>query len=208
MYTAPSPAPLAGLTVNYTATSTDNSSISASGSIQVLGVTVSLDVTSANVIATGTQQFVAAVTNDPTNSGVTWSVSCSPAPCGTVPSGPTPSGTPIIYTAPSTPPPSDLSVTLTATAVAYNGAIATASITVPAITVSVSPGSALMPLNSSVQFSATALYDDGSTSNVTGASTFSSSNPMVAAISAGGPGRGQATGLAAGTSSIGVKGSE
>jgi predicted dienelactone hydrolase len=159
VYTAPSPAPLAGLTVNYTATSTDNSSISASGSIQVLGVTVSLDVTSANVIAAGTQQFVATVTNDPTNSGVTWSASCSPAPCGTVPSGPTPSGTPITYTAPPTPPPSDLSVTVTATAVAYNGAIATASITVPAITVSVSPGSALMPLNSTLQFSATVAND-------------------------------------------------
>jgi len=162
VYTAPSPAPLAGLTVNYTATATDNSSISASGSIQVLGVTVSLDVTSANVLATGTQQFIATVTNDPSNSGVTWSVSCDPTPCGSVPTGPTPSGTPITYTAPTTPPPSDLSVTLTAAAVAYNAASATASVTVPAIVVSVSPGSALLPLNSTLQVAATVANDPAS----------------------------------------------
>lgn len=166
VYTAPNPAPLAGLTVNYTATSTSNSSISAFGSIQVLGVTVSVDPSSATVLATGTQQFVATVTNDPTNSGVTWSVTCDPAPCGSVPSGPTASGTPITYSAPVTPPPSDLTVIVTATAVAYNGAAGTTTVTVPAIQVSVLPLSALMPLNSTVQFTAT-ITNDPATAGVT-----------------------------------------
>ena len=166
VYTAPSPSPLAGLTVTYTATSADNSSISASGSIQVLGVTVSIDPASANVLATGTQQFVPTVTNDPTNSGVTWSVTCDPVPCGSVPSGPTASGTPITYSAPVVPPPSDLTVTVTATAVAYNGATGTTTVTVPAIQVSVLPISALMPLNSTVQFTAT-ITNDPNTAGVT-----------------------------------------
>ena len=159
IYTAPSSTPLAGLTVTYTAQSSANSSISASGTIQVLGVTVSVSPSSANVLAAGTQQFITTVINDPTNSGVTFSVSCSPAPCGSIPSSPTASGTPITYTAPPTPPPSDLSVTVTATSVAYSGATASATVTVPAITVSVSPGSALIPLNSNLQFTATIAND-------------------------------------------------
>jgi predicted dienelactone hydrolase len=151
---------LAGFTVTYTATSSANSSISASGTIQILGVAVSVSPASANVLATGTQSFVATVTNDPTNSGVTFTVSCSPAPCGEVPNSPTPSGTPITYTAPPTPPPSDLAVTVTATSVAYTGATGTASVTVPAITVAVSPVSALIPLNSKgVQFTGTVAND-------------------------------------------------
>lgn len=158
VYTAPASPPLAGLTVNYTATSAANPSISASGSIQVLGVTVSVSPASAKVLAAGTQQFIATVTNDPTAAGVVWSVSCSPAPCGSVPNNPTPSGTPIMYTAPP-PPPSDLSVTVIATSVAYNGATGSASVTVPAIVVSVSPASALIPLNSALQFTATVAND-------------------------------------------------
>ena len=162
VYTAPPSPPLAGLTVNYTAKSSANPSISASGSIQVLGVTVSLSPSSANVLAAGTQQFIATVTNDPTNGGVTFSVSCSPAPCGSIPTTPTPSGTPITYTGPPTPPPSNLSVTVTAASVAYSGATATATVSVPAITVSVSPGSALIPLNSNLQFTATVANDPAS----------------------------------------------
>lgn len=154
-YTAPSSLPLAGLNVTLTATSTANSSISGAAPIQVYGVQVSVNPSSANVQAAGTQQFIATVTNDPTNSGVTWSVSCGAPPCGSVPSNSVSSGTPILYTAPPTPPPSDLAVTLTATSVAYNAASGAASVTVPAITVATSPISALIPLTSTQQFTAT-----------------------------------------------------
>ena len=158
-FTAPSSTPLAGLTVTYTATSSANTSITQSGTIQVLGVTVSLSPSTANVLATGTQSFVATVANDPTNSGVTFSVSCSSAPCGSVPTNPTPSGTPITYTAPA-PPANNLTVTVTATSVAYSGASMASSVSVPAISVSVSPGTALLPLTSTgLQFAATVSND-------------------------------------------------
>jgi dienelactone hydrolase len=157
-YTAPDSLPLAGLTVTFTATSTANSSISASGTIQVLGVQVTVAPSTANVEGTSTQPFTATVTNDPTNSGVTWSISCGTAPCGSIPAGPTASATSNPYTAPA-PPAADLAVTITATSVAYSGATATASVTVPAITVSVSPASALIPLNSSLPFTATVAND-------------------------------------------------
>lgn len=158
-YTAPSSPPLAGMTVTFTATSTANSSITASGTIQVLGLQVSLSPGGATVEATGKQGFTATVTNDPTNAGVTWSISCSPAPCGSMPAGPTSSGASNTYTAPGTPPPADLSVVITATSVAYNGATATASITVPAIMVSLLPRSALIPLTSSLPLTANVAND-------------------------------------------------
>lgn len=159
-YTAPASTPLAGLNVTVTATSTANSSIYSSGSIQVYGVQVSVMPSSINVVAGQTQQFTAIVNNDPSSGGVNWTVTCGAAQCGGVSAPWTPSGTPITYTAPGpTPPASDLAVTVTATSVTYNPATAIANITVPAITVSVSPGSALIPLNSTQQFTATVGYD-------------------------------------------------
>ena len=154
-YTAPSTIPPAGLTVNITATWASNASISSSQAIQVYGVQVSVTPTSAKLIANASQQFTATVANDNTNSGVNWTVSCTPAPpCGTVSPTPTLTGVPTTYTAPPTPPPSDLSVTVTAASVAYAPATATASVTVPALTVSTLPGSGLIPLNATQAFTA------------------------------------------------------
>jgi hypothetical protein len=99
------------------------------------------------------------VANDATNSGVAWTLSCSPAPCGTISPSTTPSGMPTTYSAPPTPAPSDLTVTVTATSLAYSGASASWNITVPAITVSVNYNSALIPLSQSQQFVATVAND-------------------------------------------------
>ena len=89
--------------------------------------------------AGGTSQITATVANDAANKGVTWSVSCTTAPCGAVAPTTTPSGTPTTYTAPPNPPASSVTVTITATSVADSSKTATTTITIPAITVSVAP---------------------------------------------------------------------
>jgi hypothetical protein len=100
------PASQSGVRVLVTATSVENPSLSASISITVAAITVSIQ-PSVNELAAGTGQnfsamFTAAVQNDPTSSGVTWSlkangVACSPG-CGTL-------SIPIPYEADYTPPP-------------------------------------------------------------------------------------------------------
>lgn len=89
-----------------------------------------------------TATLIANVTNDPLNSGVTWSVSCASAPCGSFsPSSHTASGAPVTFIAPPSPPPAGIAnpaggVTITATAtVTANGnlpATATANVTIVA----------------------------------------------------------------------------
>src|SRR5215831_9473998 len=155
-YTAPSTVPAAGLTTNVTAVWADHISVSSSQAIQVDGVQVSVTPSSANLLANASQPFTATVANDATNSGVNWTVSCTPGPpCGAVSHTSTLSGVPTTYTAPSTPPPSDLSVTITAASAAYASATSIASVTVPAVTVSTSPSSGLIPLNATQTFTAT-----------------------------------------------------
>src|SRR5215469_4862138 len=155
-YTAPSTVPAAGLTANVTAVWADHTSISSSQAIQIDGVQVSVTPSSANLLANASQQFRATVANDTTNSGVNWTVSCTPGPpCGAVSPPTTLSGIPTTYTAPSTPPPSDLSVAITAASAAYAAATSIASVTVPAVTVSTSPASGLIPLNMTQAFTAT-----------------------------------------------------
>src|SRR5205814_573720 len=72
---------------------------------------------------------------------------------------------------------------------------------------SVTPFLAMLTVGQTVQFQATALYDDNSTQNVTGQTTWVSSDQMVADVrnlggGAGGGMRGQVTGLSDGTTAI------
>jgi dienelactone hydrolase len=100
-----------------------------------------------------TAQFTATVTNDSANNGVTWSLVCSVALCGTVLPTTSPSGAAVTYAPPTTPPTGDLMVTITATSLSDALASGAQSIRVPGI--SVTPVSALLPLNTSQQFIAT-----------------------------------------------------
>jgi uncharacterized protein YjdB len=78
-------------------------------------------------------------------------------------------------------------------------------LTVTAATVTevqVTPTNPSIPLGVTQPLQATAIYSDFSTQNVTGQATWTSSNGMVAQVSNAGGSRGQATGLAAGTSTI------
>ena len=154
-YTAPTTEPAGDLFVTITAVSVTNTSVSGTANITVPGITVSVAPSSATVPAGTTAQFTATVTNDASNKGVTWAVSCSAMPCGTVSPTATASGAATTYTGPTTPPASNLRVTLTATSLTNTAGSGSAVVTVPAIAVSVSPISALLPAGISQQFTAT-----------------------------------------------------
>jgi Big-like domain-containing protein len=69
------------------------------------------------------------------------------------------------------------------------------------VQVQVTPIQPSVPIGSSIQFQAVAIFSDGTSRNITGMAMWSSSNPMVFRL-AGGPIRGRGTGVAAGTSEI------
>jgi hypothetical protein len=85
--------------------------------------TLAITPNTANVQPGGTQQFTA-------NESVTWTVSCSTIPCGSVSPA---SGATTTYKPPVTLPAADLKVTLTATSTSGSSQSAKASITVPQI---------------------------------------------------------------------------
>jgi len=103
-------------------TSCGGSSPSApSSSIQPLpppSIVVAVSPQTAAVQAGSEEKLVALVTNDLDNQGVSWSVSCSSFPCGTVSSSFTTSGIATVYTAPTVLPTAGLTIIVTATAVA------------------------------------------------------------------------------------------
>ena len=104
--------------------------------------------------------FTATVANDTGNKGVTWTVSCASGQCGTISPTATPSGTSTTYTAPATAPASDLSVTVRATSAADTSKSDSATVTVPAITVSIDPTSVTVQAGGMrVPFSANANND-------------------------------------------------
>jgi hypothetical protein len=122
-------------------------------------ISVSLSQTVATVQAGATANFTANVSNDSTNSGVKWSVSCPTAPCGTVSPTSTPSGMPTTYTAPAAPPANNVTVVVTAASATDPTKTATANVTFPAILVSVSPGTATVQASATLQLAASAAYD-------------------------------------------------
>jgi hypothetical protein len=132
---------------------------SGSSSLPPPPISVSLSQTSATVQAGAAASFTANVTNDSSDSGVKWSLSCPTPPCGTVSPPATLSGVPTTYTAPSAPPANDVKVALVATSVADRTKTAFASVTFPAVLVSVSPGTATVQAAATEQLAATVSYD-------------------------------------------------
>jgi trimeric autotransporter adhesin len=102
-------------------------------------------------------------------------------------------------------------VTVTAT---YNGLSATATLTVSAATMTglvVTPAVATIQVGQTQAFVATVVWSDGTTTVVTGAATWSSSDPSVATVSTGGGGGpggggggGVATAIGVGSATIGA----
>jgi predicted dienelactone hydrolase len=132
---------------------------SATATVTVPGIGVSISSPNATVNLGATGQFTAAVTNDSSNKGVNWTVSCSAASCGSVSPTMTASGAATTYTAPTTPFAGGLGVTLTATSVANTTASAQAFITVSGVNVSVAPSTASLQAAATQQFSATVSND-------------------------------------------------
>jgi dienelactone hydrolase len=103
--------------------------------------------------------LTATVSYDQAGKGVTWTVSCSAANCGTVSPLSSASGQAVTYTAPPTPPPTDLQVTVTAQSMSAAASQGSVQITVKAVTVALTPLSALVPLTVGQQFIANVGYD-------------------------------------------------
>jgi len=172
-YNAPTTPPASDLTVTMTATSITDPTKTVTLTITVPSVTISLSSNPApdangnvNVEATGTVAITPTVGNDPSGKGVTWAVTCSSAACGSMPAGPTLSGAAQTYTAPGTPPPSDLQITVTAISAADPAAQASINnIFVKAISVSVAAVAPPTPPSTTVLFgqtqdiAATVTYD-------------------------------------------------
>jgi hypothetical protein len=157
-------------------------------------ISVSLSNASATVQAGSTTQFTAMVMNDSAAKGVTWSVFCSAAACGSVVPASTASGSPTTYTAPAATPASDLKVTLTAASAADTTKSASAAITIPAIAVSISPASANVHTGVIAPFTAT-VSNDPSSGGVTWSLTQggSSCSPGCGTVAPTGTASGRAT---------------
>src|SRR5262249_44954493 len=115
-YTAPATLPAADLVVTVTATSVSDPSVAASATVKVAGAVVftELDLGNQTVLAGTTTQLTAKL-DDPANRGVSWSVSCAKAPCGSISPTTSASGAPVTYTAPANIPAANyLAVTVTA----------------------------------------------------------------------------------------------
>jgi len=137
-YTAPAAPPASDMTVTVTGTSATDTSKSASATLLVPSVGITVAPATQTVLGTKSTGLTATLVNDPSNAGVTWTVSCSPTPCGDVSQPQTLSGIATTYTAPG-PPASDLQVTVTAMSVTNHNAMASAVVTVPAIVIDVEP---------------------------------------------------------------------
>lgn len=161
--TAPSPA-----TVTVTATSVTDYTKSASATVVITTpgvVAVAITPSVANVNLSAPQQFTATVFNDPSNSGVAWSVTgagCSGTPCGTLSATSSASGAPLTYSAPAIAP-NPRTVTVTATSVADIGKSASAAVTVTSsIQVTISPSGFIgVDVSTTQQFTATVSNDPG-----------------------------------------------
>ncbi len=148
LYTAPTTLNVAD-TVTVKATSAMDASKSATATVSLVPVVaVSVSPNTASLNPGGTKQFTATVTGT-TNTDVSWSVSCSEAPCGTI------DGTGL-YTAPASIDEEDDPVTVTATSVSDNTKSATATVTlVPTVTVSLAPATVSLNAGGTQQFTAT-----------------------------------------------------
>ena len=139
------------LDVGLTATSVSNPGISSALQFTAYGRFIILD--SPQTIGAGNSvQISAQVYSDPANQDAAWALQCPAADCGSLSAKTSASGAPVTYTAPPPPVAADLIVTVAVSSVSHPDVQATTTITVAAVTVTVAPPSALMPLNATQQF--------------------------------------------------------
>jgi predicted dienelactone hydrolase len=158
-YTAPATPPSADVQVVIGATSASDPTKSGSLGITFAAIAVSLSANPFSVQVKGTSQITATVSFDPSNAGVnpnSWTIT-SPASGGGTLSNPT--GTSVTYTAPSSSPTANLPVNITATSMSDSTKSGSVTVTVLAIVLSVSPVSAIIPLNITQAFTPMVLFD-------------------------------------------------
>ena len=159
-YTAPAIPPAGDLTVTITATAAAGGSMPVSANIKIPGITVSVGPPSATPLHVNqAAQVTANVTGDAASKGVTWTLSCAMAPCGSVAPTTTGSGIATTYTAPAAPPAGDMTVTITAASVTNPAAFGSVTVTITGITVSISPSPASVESAGTQPFTATVNND-------------------------------------------------
>jgi len=125
--TVPTPNPAPGLTVtifafaNATGSENNTSTLNVTTTVNIvapISVSITQNVTNNTIVQNHTASLVATVSNDYTNAGVDWGVSCgSPGACGNLSPAHTASAAATTFTAPSAPPTGN-TVTITATSTA------------------------------------------------------------------------------------------
>ena len=116
--------PVVGTSITIMAVATADQSHYATFALPVTAP-LSISITQAlptTMLTSATAQVIAVVANDTTNAGVTWSVSCSPGPCGSIVPTQTASGVAATYTAPATVPSPNPAPGMTATITAVANA--------------------------------------------------------------------------------------
>ncbi len=158
VYNAPASPPQDDVAVTITGTSVSDASKNAQASITFAAIAVNVSTNDNTTIAAGgTVNLTATTTGDPSNQGVTWSVSPSSG-AGTLSNA---TNTTVTYHAPAAIPPSDLAVTVTATSIANPTKSGGLGITVAAVQVSLTPTSAIIPLNATQAYTPTVQFDPG-----------------------------------------------
>lgn len=147
------------VTETLTAASVSDSTKSKDANVTVPAVTINLSSNSATLKLGAQAPFSATVMNDGANAGVNWTVTCPQTACGGVSLAQTASGAATTYTAPDAPPAGDLQVSLTATSVIDSAVVASATITVPGIVITVSPNNPSVESGGTQQFSAAVTGD-------------------------------------------------
>jgi dienelactone hydrolase len=156
-YSAPGTPPAQDLPITITAASLDDPAAQASMVVTVKAISVSVSAPNTTVLFGESEpNIVATVNDDPAHKGVTWSIQdCGVPDCGSVSPTATASGAAVTYSAPSKPPDKTMNVTLVATSVSDPNQAVGLSITIPAITVALSPASAIIPVGATAALNAT-----------------------------------------------------
>ncbi|MEI9979861.1 MAG: hypothetical protein WDN23_12860 [Edaphobacter sp.] len=158
-YTAPSLIPV-GTTVTITATVTSDPSQASSVVLTIgsLPVVVSLASTPTSMAVSATAHFSASLTNDTSQAGTKWTVSCGSSDCGSFNPVQTASNAQTAYTAPAKSPAGG-TVTITAASVANSADATSATISILPIAVSVSPATYTVAASGTAKFAATVTSD-------------------------------------------------
>jgi hypothetical protein len=158
-YTAPALIPV-GSTVTITATVTSDPSQTSSVALTIvpLPVVVSLPSAPTSMAVSATAHLTASLTNDTSEAGAKWAVTCGSSDCGSFNPVQTASGASTTYTAPAKSPAGG-TVTITATSVANSADSTSATVSILPIAVKVSPATYTVAVSGNANFTATVTND-------------------------------------------------